>query len=266
MRAVWLHVVQISRPTANMPERPGWSMIDVAGTPCEIHEPASALPGMAAILLGDLRGLPTAQETALRRRIEAAGLRAIAPAGGDAWWIERVVPSFDPARSPAAVVCGSVLSEVVRRFDVKPPGIALVGCGAGGQGALGIAYRRPETFPVVAAVAPAIDFHLAMREGLEGSGVLWDVYDDVEQARQDTAILHVHPLNWPRNQFFAADADDAVWYDGAARLHGKLAALGVPHEWLLDRVDAARGFADTAAEAVVAFVVDRLGRESRRIA
>jgi len=249
-----------------MPERHGWSRIDVAGTPCDIHEPASAVPGMVAILLGDLRELPKTLEMALRRQIEAAGLRAIAPAGGDAWWLERVVPSFDPATSPAAVVCGAVLEEAVRRFDVKPPGIALIGCGAGGQGALGISYRRPETFPVVAAVAPAIDFHLAMREGLEGSGVLWDVYDDVERARQDTAILHVHPLNWPRNQFFAADADDAVWYDGAARLHGKLAALGVPHEWLLDRVDAARGFADTAAEAAVAFVVDRLGRESRRIA
>lgn len=249
-----------------MSDQFGWTTIDIAGKPCDIHEPASPVPGMAAILLGDLRGLPTGVEAALRRRIEAAGLPTIAPAGGDAWWLERVVPSFDPATSPAAIVCGDVLQEAVRRFGVKPPGVALVGCGAGGQGALGIAYRRPETFPVVAAVAPAIDFQLAMREGLEGSGVLWDVYDDVERARQDTAILHVHPLNWPRNQFFAADADDPVWYDGAARLHGKLAALGVPHEWMLDRVDPTRIFADAAAESAVAFVVDRLGRESRRIA
>ncbi len=249
-----------------MTDQFGWSMIEVAGKPCEIHEPTSAAPGMAAILLGDLGGLSSGPEMALRRRIEAAGLRAIVPAGGDAWWLERVVPSFDPVTSPAAFVSGAVLAEAATRFGVKPPGVAVIGCGAGGQGALGIAYRRPEIFPVVAAVAPAIDFHLAMREGLEGSGVLWDVYDDVERARQDTAILHIHPLNWPRNQFFAADADDPVWYDGAARLHGKLAALGVPHEWLLDRVDAARGFADAAAEAAVAFVVDRLGRESRRIA
>ena len=249
-----------------MADRPGWSMTDIAGKPCAIHEPASAVPGMAAILLGDLLGLPTGPAMALRRRIEVVGLRAIVPAGGDVWWLERVVPSFDPVTSPAMLVCGAVLAEVERRFGVKPPGVALIGCGAGGQGALGIAYRRPETFPVVAAVAPAIDFHLAMREGLEGSGVLWDVYDDVESARQDTAILHVHPLNWPRHQFFAADADDPFWYDGVVRLHGKLAALGVPHEWLLDRVEVAREFADAAAEAAVAFVVDRLGRESRRIA
>jgi acetyl esterase/lipase len=248
-------------------------MIELAGHPCAVHEPADPMPGGCVILLGDLperaaggRGGPGAVEAALWERLVAARIPTLAPAGSEAWWLERVVPSFDAASGPAAVVAGAAVAEATRRFGTRPPGIALVGFGVGGQGALGIAYRRPDLFPVVAAVSPAIDFHLAMRDGLEGSEVLWEVFGEVERARQETAILHVHPLNWPRHQFFAADANDPVWYDGAGRLHGKLAALGVPHEWLLDPVAEGFSFASAAAEAAVAFVVDRLGREARRIA
>lgn len=245
--------------------RPGWSTIHLAGHACEIHEPSGTSGHAAAILLEDLPGKPRVAAEALRGRLEAAGIPVICPDPAGGWWLDRVVSAFDPVVPPMAYVCGPVLDEVARRFGVKPTGVGLLGCGAGGQGALGIAYRRPETFPVVAAVTPAIDFHHAMRDGLEGSEPLWEVYAEVERARQDTAILHVHPLNWPRHQFFAADIREAVWYDGASRLHGKLAALGVPHEWMLEPVTDG-SFAVKAAEAAVSFVVDRLARESRRIA
>jgi hypothetical protein len=96
---------------------------------------------------------------------------------------------------------------------------------------------------------------------------LWEVYGDVERARQDTAILHVHPLNWPRQQFFASGPDDAHWHDGAARLHGKLVALGIPHvaqldSWAGGHDPASHGRA--AAEAL-AFACAALDQESRRV-
>ena len=56
------------------------------------------------------------------------------------------------------------------------------------------------------------------------------MYRDAEQARQDTATLHIHPLNWPRHQWFCCDPADYRWHDSADRLRMKLYSLGVPYE------------------------------------
>ena len=50
----------------------------------------------------------------------------------------------------------------------------------GGQAALRLAYRHPEKFPIAAAIAPAIDFHLGMRHGhnwIDGElyDTLWEI-------------------------------------------------------------------------------------------
>ena len=138
---------------------------------------------------------------------------------------------------------------------------------------LRIAYRHPNIFPIAAAIAPAIDFHLAMRDAGERDDgdfydTLWEAYGDVERARQDTAILHVHPLNWPRHQCFASDPADAHWHDGAARLHGKLSALGIPHTALLEPHGAGHhtDYYDAVAPAIIRFVLASLDAESRRLA
>ena len=60
------------------------------------------------------------------------------------------------------------------------------------------------------------------------------MYRDAEEARQDTATLHIHPLNWPRHQFFCCDPADERWHDSADRLHMKLFSLGIPHEYELE--------------------------------
>ena len=62
------------------------------------------------------------------------------------------------------------------------------------------------------------------------------MYRDAEDARQDSALLHIHPLNWPRNQFFCCDPTDYRWHDSADRLRMKLWSLGVPFECDLDTV------------------------------
>lgn len=63
---------------------------------------------------------------------------------------------------------------------------------------------------------------------------LWEIFDEPEQARQETAILHVHPLNWPRHQWFASAGNNNRWHDGAVRLSSKLIALGIPHKAILE--------------------------------
>ena len=255
--------------------RAHWFTITLAGHDCEVFAPPRPAPGRAVVYLHDLHGTSLREQGVLCDLVEAAGLPVLAPLTGRSWWIDRIVPSFDPRVTPERHVVDAVRAEMDRRFGVRPPGIAALGTGMGGQGALRLAYRHPAFFPVVAAVAPAIDFHLAMREaGDRDDGeyydTLWQTYGDVERARQDTAILHVHPLNWPRHQCFASDPADVHWHDGAARLQGKLAALGIPHTALLEsRGDAAADggptWRDRVATEIMKFLLDALDQESRRL-
>jgi hypothetical protein len=254
------------------PPRPGWLVADVAGHPCEIHAPADPLPGRALVSLHDVRERWLRELPVLRDLVEAARLPVVAPRAGRSWWLDRIVPGFDPAITPERYVVGPVVAEIGRRFGVAPPGIGVVGTCMGGQGALRLAYRHPNTFPVAAAIAPAIDCPAAMREAHERADgelydTLWEAYGDVERARQDTAILHVHPLNWPRHQLFASDPADPHWYDGAVRLQSKLVALGIPHMALLEARggDPGQAYDDRVAAEVIGFVLERLDQESRRI-
>jgi hypothetical protein len=257
--------------TSPPPESQGrWSTIDVAGRTCDLYEPIGARRHGAILYLHDAaEPLPLPFSADLRAAVAASGLLVLAPRTGPSWWLDRVMPRFDRTVTPERFVLEHVRSALERRFDIHPPGIALVGTGMGGQGALRISYRHPAVFPVAAAIAPAIDFHQAMREidlreDAASIEPLWESYGDVERARQDTAILHVHPLNWPRHQWFASDPSDRDWHDGAVRLDSKLRALGIPHTALLSSCggDAATA---VAAEAI-SFVVAALDQESRRLA
>jgi hypothetical protein len=255
------------------PPRAHWSTIEVAGHPCEVHAPPDAVPGRALVYLHGVRERWLQDMPALRNLVEAHRIPVLAPRTGRSWWLDRIVPSFDPHVTPERHVVDDVRGEVARRFGVASPGIALVGTCMGGQGALRLSYRHPAIFPIAGAIAPAIDFHQAMREAAyrdDGAlfDTLWQLYGDVERARQDTAILHVHPLNWPRHQCFASDPDDIHWHDGAVRLHGKLVALGIPHLPLLESQGGGHGaaFEDRVAGDVMRFVLDALDKESRRVA
>ena len=252
---------------------PHWSMIDVAGHPCECFDPPGAAPGIAVIYLHGVRERMLRESNGLREAIETAGLRALAPRTGRSWWLDRIIAPFDSRVTPERFVVDEVVAEVGRRFGVKPPLIGLVGTSMGGQGALRLAYRHPTVFPVAAAIAPAIDFHLALRDlhAIPDGDLfanLYEIYGDVERARQDTAILHVHPLNWPRHQWFASDPDDWQWHDGAERLHGKLAALGIPHTAVLDLRAGGHGpaYYDSVAPEAIRFILTALEAESRRLA
>jgi hypothetical protein len=249
-----------------------WSTITVAGHACEIFSPQNPVPGRAVIYLHDLQGRGLHETPGLRGLLESARLPVIAPRAARAWWIDRLVSGFDPVITPERFVVDRVRGELASRCGARPPCLAVVGTGMGGQGALRLAYRHPSLFPIVAAIAPAIDFHLAMREAADRADgelfdTLWQVYGDVERARQDTAILHVHPLNWPRHQFFSSGPDDVHWHDGASRLHEKLVALGIPHVALLaPRAGGASPATHACAAAEAwAFVQAAFDHEARRL-
>jgi S-formylglutathione hydrolase FrmB len=252
-------------------EPPGlWTTIEIAGRACDLYEPRVPRQPGAVVYLHDAGEAPPFPESPLlRAALAEAGLIVLAPRTGPSWWLDRVMPAFDRAVTPERFVVEHVRGALEQRFGIRPPGIALVGTGMGGQGALRISYRHPAVFPVAAAIAPAIDFHVAMREiDLRDDATviepLWEAYGDVERARQDTAILHVHPLNWPRHQWFASDPSNRDWHDGAVRLDSKLRALGIPHTALLS--NAASDDSATPMAQAVRFVVNALEQESRRLA
>jgi S-formylglutathione hydrolase FrmB len=101
----------------------------------------------------------------------------------------------------------------------------------------------------------------------EGDETIRQMYRDKEDARQDTALLHIHPLNWPRHQFFCCDPADYRWHQSADRLRMKLWSLGVPHEHDLTTTGGGHSFAyySKMAPRAIGFLVERLERERLRV-
>ena len=137
----------------------------------------------------------------------------------------------------------------------------------GGQGSLRFGFKHPNKFPIVAAISPAIDYQLRMRYPEEEDDPLFEMYPDPEAARQDTATLHVHPLNWPRNLWFCCDPLDHNWYESSDRLRMKLSALGIPHQVDLETSDGGHGFQyyNRMLKPAIDFMMDALERERLRV-
>jgi S-formylglutathione hydrolase FrmB len=243
-----------------------WSEIDLAGHTCRAFEPAQPSPhGFVVIYLHCSGAAPIGRYPAFVNQFERHGLRVIEPVSGLSWWTDRIWRGFDPQFSAEAYVTKHVVAHAVQRWSARPPQLALLGISMGGQGALRLAYKYPDVFPTVAAIAPAIDFQRRIDEGVDPG--LAEMYRDAEEARQDTALLHIHPLNWPRNQFFCCAPTDERWYDSAERLRMKLSSLGVPFECDLESDNGGHSYQYFCymAERSVGFIAERLERERLRV-
>src|SRR5262249_13823209 len=122
-------------------------------------------------------------------------------------------------------VLDDVMPFARQRWGLLPRAVGLLGVSVGGAGALRLAFRHPDAFPVVAAVAPTVDFHEVYGQGT----TLHPLYDSRGQCRQDAPPPPGQPHRPPPHLFFCCDPDDA-WHRGNDRLHEKLAALGVAHD------------------------------------
>ena len=242
-----------------------WREEQVGGHPCDVFEPRRPHEhGYVVIYLHGVHGNRLRGQPVFTELFEEYGLRVAAPITGPTWWTDRICRGFDERITPEKHVLDNVVPWIAERWNTRPPGIGLLGTSMGGQGALRFAYKHPGRFPVVAAIAPAIDYQLRWEEGDEA---LQEIYDSAEAARQDTAILYIHPLNWPRHQFFCCDPQDERWWDSADRLQMKLYSLGVPHEVDLQTSAGGHGFEyyNRMAPQALAFVCERLEQERRRL-
>jgi len=243
-----------------------WSEIELAGHDCRIFEPATPSPHRFVVVYLHCSGsAPIGQYPEFVRQFDRHGLCVIEPVSGLSWWTDRIWPEFDPEISAEAYLMKQVVPYVAEHWEARPPQLALLGISMGGQAALRIAYKHPNVFPTVAAIAPAIDFQKRIEEAIDPG--LAQMYRDAEDARQDTALLHIHPLNWPRNQFFCCAPTDERWHDSAERLQMKLSSLGVPFECDLETDNGGHSYQYFCrmAERSITFLAERLERERLRI-
>lgn len=239
-----------------------WSRVTIAGKPADVYDPPSR-PRFGIIDLHDDTLETLRDRPACTRLFEELRLACVCPHGGRCWWVDRVCRDFDAVVTPEQFVLTQVVPFLRERWQLAPRSLAIQGIGMGGQAALRIAFRHPRLFPVVAAIAPALDYH-----ELHGQGtVLDELYDSKEQCRQDTALMHVPPAGYPPHIFFGVDPDDVQWYRGNDRLHEKLSALGIPHQF--DCTPHGGGhsweYFEHMAERAERFIEAGLVHESRRL-
>lgn len=236
-----------------------WEQVLIAGKPADVFEPANGQPRFLVLFLHDIYGGTLARHPTLTPILEATGVACICPFGDESWWTDRICPQFDQQITAERYLLDKVMPNLAERWQVGQRAVGLLGIDMGGQGALRLAFKYPHRFPAVAALAPSIEYY-----ELYGRGTALDkMYDSKEQCRQDTAILHLHPSNYPPHIYFAIDPGD-VWFRDNDRLHEKMNALGIPHQvdfrpriWGLEYL--------TLMEPALRFVVAGLETESRRL-
>ena len=241
-----------------------WTTESIDGHDCFVYSPPQVTENFTVIYLHGVHQGRLHDHPVFGQQFDRFGLRVVAPVTRRSWWTDRICAEFDARYSAESFLCEHVLPWIRHTYDCDVPRWALFGTSMGGQGALRFAYKYPDVFPVVAAIAPAIDYHLWWKEGDEPLQLM---YESSEAARQDTAVLHIHPLNWPRHQFFCADPTDFEWFDGSDRLRMKLASLGVPFTCDLETISGGHGYdyyKHMAAQAIE-FLYNGLQQELRRL-
>ncbi|HUQ68318.1 MAG TPA: alpha/beta hydrolase-fold protein [Planctomycetaceae bacterium] len=237
------------------------SEIQIASHFADVLRPAGDIVGGVIFLHGydnvTLRDRPVFQAA-----LERHHLLAVCPHGPGCWWTDAVYPPFDPVLSPIDYLHGPVLDYLRETWQLEPPRIAVAGFEMGGQGALQLAYRHAREFPTVAAISPKVDF-----ETWHGLGTTLDeLFPDREAARQRTATLHIHPLNWPRRQLLVCDPADQYCLDGVVTLASKLSSSGIPFEQDVETTHGGYGwpYADFMADRVVTFLAQGIAEARLR--
>jgi len=240
-----------------------WTTTSIDGKAADIFTPDSPKAGRAVIHLHG-HGLTTLKDNeAFSKELNEQGLRVVCPYGQRSWWLPEICSEFDAGLTPFDYVRNNVVAWIGENWDVQTPNIALMGISMGGQGVIQLGYRCGSDFPILAAISPAVDFHDWWGQGLP----LDEMFDSQELARQQTAILHLQPLNWPRSQLIVCDPADADWINSSERLASKLYSSGIPFESDFETSNGGHSwdYFNVMAPRVVKFVADALDAESMRI-
>jgi pimeloyl-ACP methyl ester carboxylesterase len=248
-------------PDGAIPMLAGWTRTAISGKPADVFDPPLAA-GFALLYLHALDEQTPATDPAFTAALRSHRLRCVAPHGRRSWWVDRVCPEFDPTITAEQHLLNTVVPWMEATWQLGPRAVALAGIEMGGHGAVRLAFKYPERFPIAASISGAFD----CQEWYGRGTPLDEMYDSRERCRQDTAVLHIDGHRWPPHLWFCCSPEDAECDRGNDRLHEKLGALGVPHVAGLDtRAKPGTRYADQLTPALLAFVVAALERESRRL-
>ena len=163
-----------------------WSTVEVAGHKCFLFEPTTPSEhGYTVLFLHGLQAGRLEHHQPIVEQFERHGLRVIAPKAEHSWWVDRICPRFDPEITGERFVMDHIVPFIAKHMNCEPPRLALLGPSMGGQGALRLAYKYPNIFPVTAAVFPAIDFQLRIEEG---DPVTFELFRALETRKVDDVI------------------------------------------------------------------------------
>lgn len=233
-----------------------WTTIHLAGKSADCFAPANCSSPKPALFLHGYDGVTLKDNSQYTAEFERYGLQVICPHGPRCWWTDVVAPSFDPGISPVQFLANEIPRFFEQAFGQTPAAIGLFGVEMGGQGALQLAYRHSRTFSVVVAISPKVNF-----EEWHGHGTSLDeLFPDAEAARQATAILHIHPLNWPKRQLLLCDPADIYCRDGVQTLASKLSSSGIPFDEDFRTSHGGYGwqYANAMAGRVVSYLAEHL--------
>src|SRR5262249_13565841 len=131
-----------------------WETADIAGKRADVYEPAGSLPPRFGILHLHGLGLETLRDrVAFTLLFDELNLACICPHGARSWWAGRICTEFAAEVTPERYLLESVVPVFYDRWQLRPRAIGLQGISMGGQGALRLGFKFPETFPVVAAIS-----------------------------------------------------------------------------------------------------------------
>lgn len=229
-----------------------WTINAIDGKNVDLFQPESRTRALGGLLfLHDHDGTTLPSMTDAVTWLAGKPLAVACPHGGECWWTSRTLHRFHPQLSAERWLCDKLLPSLKAHWGSVP--IALAGIGMGGQGALRIAFKHPELFPVVATLEAAVDCHDLYYEGTS----LDELYSSREHCRQDSPVLHVNQITQPGHVFVAC-ASASRWERGNDRLHEKLSALGVPHHYTTEQHE-------VSLAAMLQFAFEAIQSESRRL-
>src|SRR5262245_45256767 len=130
----------------------GWSSVEIVGKTVDVFDPPSP-PRFAALFLHP-HGLESLLgNSAYTEQLARRNLACLCPHGQRGWWLDRVAAEFDASLTPEKFLVEHVVPFARNRWSLGPRGLGVFGISMGGQGALRLAFRHPQMFPVAAGIA-----------------------------------------------------------------------------------------------------------------
>jgi S-formylglutathione hydrolase FrmB len=230
-----------------------WFAAEIAGKPADVFfSTGTTHPAGVVLFLHGYDGVTIKNNPAFTQELVKHNLIGLCPIGQHCWWTDAIYGPFDESISPVEFLVQHVTAYCQECWKIEPPRIAVCGIEMGGQGSLQLAYRHARKFPTVVAISPKVDF-----ETWWGHGTSLDtIFSDREAARQRTATLHLHPLNYPKHQLILCDPANAYCFEGVLTLASKLSSTGIPFEQDFETTHGGYGwsYANAMASRVIEFI------------